>query len=110
MDENDRADLKMSVKKAFDWILHDAPETESAWYIARLLLWLYKPRIYPNDFLTYDTDEIRLQWASDIVKYFFISRRQIHLWFDNGLELMDRVEKLYGQRKEGLNLPIISNN
>lgn len=97
MDAKDHSNLIESVKKAFDWILHDAPETESAWFIARLLLWLYKPRLYLNDFLDYDTDEIRLQWASDIVNYFFISRRQIHLWFDNGLELMDRVEKIYGQ-------------
>ena len=97
MHEKDHADLKESIKKAFDWILHDSPQTESAWHIARLLLWLYNPTLYPNDFLSYEADEIRKQWAADIVNYFYISRRQIHHWFDDGPELMGRVEKIYGQ-------------
>ena len=98
MDER-LSELKISVQKAFDWILNEAPDTGSARDIARIILWLYNCRAYPNDRAFDACDYERAQWCIDLIEYFLTTRQEPQQWFPNGQELMGRIKERYGRNE-----------
>lgn len=96
MDEQRLSELKVSVKKAFDWILNEAPDTGSARDIAGIVLWLYNCSSFPNSRAFNACDNTRAQWAVDLIQYYMAVRREPQHWFENGQELISAIKKQYG--------------
>lgn len=99
MNEKRLSELKLSVQKAFDWILNEAPDTGSACDLARIILWLYNSRTYPNSRGLNACDSTRVQWAVDLIQYCVMTRKEPQQWFGNGQELMAKIKEQYGRNE-----------
>ena len=99
MDEQRLSELKISVQKAFDWVLNEAPDTGSARDIAGIILWLYNCSSFPNSRGFNACDDERAQWGMDLIEYFLMIRREPQQWFSNGQDLMDKIKRQYGRNE-----------